>query len=66
MRTILFTELFYGGHADVQVDRAVKMWQKDIVRVDAGVGNPLEVPLPHPVSWNWCITVCSSGGCAGG
>ncbi len=42
VRTVLFTELMYGGAPDVLVERALKVWQKDVLRVEAGVTSPLE------------------------
>ncbi len=43
VRTVLFTELFYGFQPDVTVERALKLWTKELQRVTGGETNPLEV-----------------------
>lgn len=43
VRTILFVELFYGFQADPIVEKALKVWHKELLRVSGGTTSPLEV-----------------------
>ena len=51
VRTILFVELFYGFQADPIVEKALKVWHKELLRVSGGTTSPLEVS-------GACLVVC--------